>query len=280
MKKLLIGTIAFFMTILLILIIILSAYNSTINNKNYLLSVLEKNNFYSELHSAINEHFEEYVLQSGLPEDIFTGLVSDEFVKNIVNENIDSFYSYVHNQSLNLEISLDISELETELMARIDKFISESGIVSSAETQTSIDEYINVVFEPFTLNSTIMSGITAFSDYLNTIHTFYRLAMGGAIIAIIVLLVFLFMLYKNLLSSLVCVLAITLSSGIIIRLFSELLIRNEIINNFYILSLYFSNTITSYIQGIFNLLITITNIVFIGVLVIFVVLLAFIRKNK
>lgn len=281
MKKFVIGIISFLLTILLILTIVLTTYNFTINSKDYLLNTLEKNDFYPELRSAIDDHFEEYVLQSGLPEDIFVGLVTNEFLRNMVTKNVDIFYAYVHGKSSTLEINLDTTNLQNALITRINNFINENNIVLDSEGQKSIDEYLRIVFEPFSLNDVINNGLDTAANYLQKINDLYRIAMGCIIIVVVILTVLLFVLYKNLISSLTCTLAVIFSSAIIIRVVSEILLRNKIINDFYIFSIYFSNAIVSYIQGIFNILILITNIVFAVVIVLFIALLLFgKRKSK
>ena len=79
------------LALLLITTIFLYIANNTVLNEDYVLSKLEKNNYYDNIYNFVESNFEQYIYQSGLEETVIKNIVTREKIKNdtkIIIENI------------------------------------------------------------------------------------------------------------------------------------------------------------------------------------------------
>ena len=74
----------------ILITVILIFLLSTIFNNQYLINLLEKENYYSKLEDEITEELSYYVIQSGLDETILNNLVSQEEIKESTLEIINN----------------------------------------------------------------------------------------------------------------------------------------------------------------------------------------------
>ena len=94
----------------------------TILNENYLIKQLEKNNYYNNLYTSINEEMSYYIIQSGLEEEVLENIYTKEMVTNSVNNLIKNFYT-------GKKLTIDTTLLKENLNNNITNYLSKNNIV-------------------------------------------------------------------------------------------------------------------------------------------------------
>ena len=83
-------TIMFFGLISLIIV------RFTIFNENFILRELGNNNYYDKLYSMVYEEMSNYVIQSGLDEEIINDIYTEEMLVNDTNSLINYIYNLLN----------------------------------------------------------------------------------------------------------------------------------------------------------------------------------------
>lgn len=81
------------LTILLLGTILISTIRATVLRPNYIINNLEKINYYDKVYNSINEEMQNYLIQSGLTNDVLTDIYTKEDIKNSLNNSIYTFYN-------------------------------------------------------------------------------------------------------------------------------------------------------------------------------------------
>lgn len=136
-----------------IVIGIINVFSSTVLDKNYVISKLEENNYYSEIYELVNSNFENYIQQSGLDESVIKNLVTEEKIKVDVNIIISNIYD-----GNNDEIST--AEISEKLNQNID-----DQNVKTAENEKQINEFVDCVVSEYI--TTILH--TKYEDNINQV---------------------------------------------------------------------------------------------------------------
>ena len=69
------------LSVLISILILTNIVNATILNKTYILDKLDQSNYYSQTKKEIQSNFENYILQSGLQEDVIVNIVTEDKIK-------------------------------------------------------------------------------------------------------------------------------------------------------------------------------------------------------
>ena len=96
--------IAFFLTIVILANFALVLVSNTILKKDYMLSLIEENGYYEKVATDLQNGFEEYKYQSGLPDEVFQNLYSENDVRKDINSIVNNVYdgAEVTNSSENV----------------------------------------------------------------------------------------------------------------------------------------------------------------------------------
>ena len=109
MKKIIYILLSFFMA-LIIFIGSLSFVGAVITSSTYLKSVVVVSNYVKKVETEIAESLKSVAIPSGLPENFFNDKIKTDFIKNTVNESINSALSGKTYQMPNEEIEALILE--------------------------------------------------------------------------------------------------------------------------------------------------------------------------
>jgi len=141
-KKIIINIECFLLTIFVFLLLILTVVLNTIFNKNYMLDILEKNNYYENTYFNLKDTIESYTIQSGLDTSLFLNLFNKEKVKNDINILIYGIYD-------NKEIVIEVESIKENLITIIDNKLKENNRITSNDERLAIDEFINTILEVY-----------------------------------------------------------------------------------------------------------------------------------
>lgn len=237
------------LSFLLIILIALFLANNILENKilskEYMISKLEENEFYLQVSREVENGFENYIYQSGLPEDTIKDLFTDEMIKNDVNSLLDKLY-------YNKDINLSTDKVRENLNKKIDDYLDSEGIKINNQGKENIKKFENLIINEYTKN--VNASNTLYEKGYKGIEILDKLnSKVGSIpmIAIIVILVLLVIInIKNLLVAINYMGISLLSLGVLIKLGVNLIFNNVKIDNLVILTQSLSNVLTSIIKDI------------------------------
>ena len=169
-KKIVTYVLGFILVITLLISIALTILNQTILKKEFVVNLLEKNEYYSKIYADIYDTFINNTVQTGLDESILDGIITEEQVKNDVN----SFVNYLYGIG---EISIDTEGVKTRLEENINKEIEKNGKKLVQNEQEAINRYVSKIVEIYE------DGITYAKSYAKTISNIVQKVQKASNIA-------------------------------------------------------------------------------------------------
>ena len=236
-------TIMFFGLISLIIV------RFTIFNENFILRELDKNNYYNELYSMVYEEMSNYVIQSGLDEEIINDIYTEEMLVNDTN----SLINYIYNGESK---SYDTKVIENNLRENVEDYLLKHDIKN--DDKDAINKFIKQIVNVYENKIDI-------SDKLNEASGIFQLGkkilnIGTILLFIIVSILYLVMhfYYKDESQQVVL-----FTSGILIIFGYFYVVNNFDINNIIIFNEVVSNVIIGMIYNILNKFLFIAGLLFI-----------------
>lgn len=176
------------LTILLLGTTLISTIRVTDLRPNYIISNLEKINYYDKVYNSINEEMQNYLIQSGLTSEVLTNIYTKEDIKNSLNNAIYTFYN-------NKKVSVDTNSVKTNLENNINNYLIKHNIVVTEKE--GLDLFVKQMEEIYTNEIMISSKINNFSVYLAKVIKLADIAIIVLGITTLVLLVFGYFFYKR-----------------------------------------------------------------------------------
>lgn len=131
----------FILSLTIFLLISLIILKTTLYNPNYIQKEFNKNNYYSNLYNSINEEMSNYIIQSGLEEDVLKDIYTEEMLKENINDIINTSYN-------NKKIIIDTKKVEESLKNNINKYLSKNNIeITDEESLNKFIEQIITVYK-------------------------------------------------------------------------------------------------------------------------------------
>lgn len=229
----------FFLVCLLLGNTVLFVINNKILNKEYAIQVLEENKFYDAVLLEVNDGFENFIYQSGLPKDTIESLATIDIVKRDIN----SMVNYIYGGN---EFVLSSDTIRLELDTRISEFIVSEKRNLSKEERENITKFEDLIV------SSYEESIMPVKNYFGTINEYYikvcDILKNINFILVIVIIVFILIfivLNKNTKINLANGFGIAfLSSGILFKMFENVIFKYIDVDNL----LVFSSSLTNLVQ--------------------------------
>ena len=184
-KNILLGYLFGFITsITLILLVLLLICKFTISNKNYLLNILEKNNYYEKINDEIKEEMELHLLSTGFTNEILENVYTKEEVISDIKIFIDNMYD-------GKVTILDKSNIRFNLNINIDNFFKKTklSVMNKTELNNFVDDLTNAYKDEIRLYGFIDDALVKFNKINNIINI-------GTIITLILFIILSFVLIK------------------------------------------------------------------------------------
>lgn len=273
MKKFISYIICIILVIIIIVANTLYILANTVLNQNYILEVLEDNHYYEKTYNNIKSSFSQYILQSGLDEDIINNLYTKEQIKEHVNIVISNIYT-------NEKQKVDTNKIKMKIETNIENYLKANKIELNNVQKESVDKFIK------TIEKTYEDEIS-YSNYLDKIgnkvyKTNYilkkaRIFVYGSIVALVVLILVINI--KKFFFGISYIGVALLASGII-NIITKIYINTKInINKIRLINEDISLVIINIVNHILNF-IQCSGLVLIGTGVILIILTNLIKNNK
>lgn len=247
--------ISFLIIFVVFAIIATNILNSKILNKNYMLSKLEETEFYLQISREIESGFENYIYQSGLPEDTIKDLFTEEMIKN----DVDTLVSHVYEGK---EIVLSSEQLRNNLDNKIQEYIKSQNLNLNEQGKKNIKEFEDLIVNEY--NNNINVSNTVYEKANSGIELLQRISDKISklpVIMLIILIVILFIInIKDLLLAINFLGISSLSIGILLKLGVNLIFSNVQIDNLLVISSSLSNLAINIIKEILYMISDYSNI--------------------
>lgn len=243
-KKIITYIISFILSLCILLFASLLIFSNTILDKQYMISMLEKNNYYERTYEDIKDGFKNYIMQSGLEESILDNLYSKEKVVSDVNMVIESIYE-------NKELQIDIQTIRNQLNNRINTVLQQNHRVPDAEEREAIQVFVEAIVDTYE-NGIVYSSssIKKIGKICHKAQTIVKEIKMMCVAVIFVLTIIIIVVNCNIKKSLNAIGISLLTSGILCTAL-KLLIVNRI-HDVLILNMTFSETLRAICQEIID----------------------------
>ncbi len=248
----------FFSAILFFIISILSILLITVFNKNFILDILEKNDYYNGLNTVIKNQMSYQVVQAGFDDEVLDGIYDEDLLRRSTKKVLDGLYN-------NKEINISTSKIEEELNKNIEEYVANRGF--TIDDREAVDKFVVEMTNIYKTN-------IGYSNVIEKVRTLfnnsYRIILIGLIISVILFIGNYFFsktIFKerNIIVSL-------FTTGILLIFFSYYVKENIDINNITIYTELISKVIINYLNDIFKIM-DILGIIYIIIGLIMIILL-------
>ena len=235
--------ISFLLSIVLLLNVLMGVLSFIIFNPNYYIDKFEENKFYDNVLQEVNSGFENFIYQSGLPENTIVNLATDDMIKSDIN-------SLVLHITQKEELVLSSNKIREELDVRISNYLEKESRTLTKNERENITKFEDLIVSSYEESILpIRDFIDELKDMYDKVFNLYNKVKLIPIIGSVVLLFVMFILNKNSKFDLVNFSGISLLTvGILLKLFGNVVLKNIDIDNVIV----FTNSLTSAFQYIFK----------------------------
>lgn len=190
-KKGIVYVLNFFVFLSIFSLSSLLIFSGTILNKQYVLESLKQSNYYEKTYYNIQDEFKNYIMQSGLEEEILENLYDREKIENDINQVLDSVYEAK-------EMNINTLDMRKTLDSRIKEVLNQNNRKPDAEEERAIQTFEDTIIEVYE------KGITYAQNYVKQIGELYtkistmlnKITIALAV-SIMVLLGIIIIMYRN-----------------------------------------------------------------------------------
>jgi len=235
-KSLLNIILAFIIIFAVFLLIGINILENRFLNKEYVLLKMEEIQFYEQISREVQSGFEEYIYQSGLPEDTIKDLFEEELLRKDVNNLIDCLYE-------GTDIKLSDEVVRKTLDTKIQEYLNAQNKKLSSEEQKNIEKFEELIVQEYKENVNVSTTlytkghiiIKKVEEIVNKIGKLPEILFIGLIVFIVLINL------KDLLVAINFLSISSLSIGILLKLGVSLVFTNIDFDNLLILAKSVSN---------------------------------------
>ena len=253
------------LTVSIVAFISLYTISSKIFSEKYVLSSLEKANYYDEVHKLLESNFEKYIGQSGLDENTLKDIVTKEDIKKDTEKIITSIFD-------GLKEDISTKELKNRLHDKIKKSVNKNNL--STVDENAINEFINQICNEYKSTISSLNYESQINDIYSSLMKYIKIAKKVTIVSIGISIILLILLNLKRMYRVLTNLGISiLASGLILTILNIYFSTSIKIDYISILNDQISGVLRSILKDILGV------ILFNGILLIIVGLVFIIGAN-
>lgn len=226
------------LSVLLLIIILMLILKSNVFNKENIKKVITNNNYYENIFNDIRSNMENYMVSSGLPEQVLNDIYNIDDVKNDINNYLDNLYN-------GEKTSVDTGKLEEKIDNNINEYLNNHDLkITSKDSLKLFKEDISKIYsEEITLYNLVNGFISPFYK----LNSLFNKVLPIVIIIFIALFIINILLFKsNLIGSIVS------ASGLMLFIIKIFILDKVDIQNVLIINKYFSEIMKKLYLNISN----------------------------
>lgn len=235
--------ISFLIMLMIFVILLINILDNKLLDKNYILQKMDESEFYLQVSREVESGFENYIYQSGLPEETIQDLFTDEMIENDVKTIVDCLYE-------GTEIKLSDNTLKETLHQRIEEYLESQNKKLNEQGEKSIEKFENLIVEEYRKNVNVSTTLFVKGNQAIEKMIEVRNQVGSWHLIILVILITILVLLniKDLLSAVNFIAIASLSGGVLLKLGTNLIFNNIDFENLLIMSTSLSNLISAIIK--------------------------------
>ena len=234
---------SFLIVFAIILVIATNILNNKALNKDYIFSKMEESEFYLQMSREVESGFENYIYQSGLPEDTIKNLFTEDMIKKDANSLINYLYD-------GTEIKLSSDLLRANLDAKIQEYIKTQNITLNEQSSQNIKQFENLIVNEYDKNINISN--TLYEKGHEIIELVQKISdkIGNLPIILLVVLIIILIIVnmKELLVPINFLGISLLTTGILLKIGINVIFTNIEIDNFMLMTKSLSNLIITIVK--------------------------------
>lgn len=234
---------SFFIVLVVLVIIAINILNSVILDKNYMLSKMEETEFNLQVSREVESGFENYIYQSGLPEETIKNLFTEEMIEKDVNTIVNAIYD-------GTEISLSSDDLRKNLDTKIEEYIKNENLNLNEQGRNNIKKFEDLIVEEYDNNVNVSDELYAEGNsIIKELKTVSDRVGNIPQITLVILIVILVLL--NITDLLIAINFLGISSlsvGILLKFGTNAVFSNVDLDNIVLLTTSLSNLIISIVK--------------------------------
>ena len=234
---------SFLIVFAIILVIATNILNNKALNKDYIFSKMEESEFYLQMSREVESGFENYIYQSGLPEDTIKNLFTEDMIKKDANSLINYLYD-------GTEIKLSSDLLRANLDAKIQEYIKTQNITLNEQSSQNIKQFENLIVNEYDKNINISN--TLYEKGHEIIELVQKISdkIGNLPIILLVVLIIILIIVnmKELLVPINFLGISLLTTGILLKIGINVIFTNIEIDNFMLMTKSLSNLIITILK--------------------------------
>ncbi len=230
---------SFLSVLLIVCVVLMLIIKFTVFKKGYISNILYKSNYYITLQTNIIEDMEDYMMSSGLPEEILDKIFTEEELKRDVNIFIDNLY-------LGKKTNLDTNYIRERISQNISDYLKNNNVEVTNDTdlESFKDELIKIYNNQVCLYKTL-DGFVGMVKKANNLLNKATIIVSVLLLIVLILTILCKVKYFD---------SIFISVGIIL-IFIRFLIYEKIdVENLLIISDNFSKVLKSLLIKIGNIM--------------------------
>ncbi len=236
---------SFLLVIIIIVVIVFHLASTTILNKEYVLKKLKETEYYLQISREIQNAFENYRYQSGLPEEMIKDLYTEEMIQSDVNSIVDYIYE-------DKDIVISEQQVKEKLDTKIKNYLVSEGKILNKQGEKNVQEFEDLMMKEYYKNFNVSeSGLKIAKDTLNKIIPIYvHLKYAPLFFLVMVFISIILLNIKDVLMGIRFVSISLLTTGILLKIGKSFVFSHIDIDNRIVLTASLSNSITTIIKEI------------------------------
>ena len=193
----------------LLILALLLIIRKTIFDKSFMYRVIDENNYYVNVYNRIDENVKDYMMSSGLEEDILDGVIEEDNVKKDAKNFIDSIYKgevyIVNTEEIESKLRSNINDylkkhnLGVDNTSELDMFISDIGKIYKNEINLydmvnglapRVVKYTNIIDKVIIVDSVIVGVLFILMIVLNVVSVGSSILSSGISLILVRLFIF------------------------------------------------------------------------------------------
>lgn len=241
--------ISFLLIFALILGILFNFLSNKIFNKENILKRLEETDFYMEVSREVYSGFEDYIYQSGLPEDTISNLYTDEDIKNDINSIVNHIYE-------GKEIVLSDAKISKNLDNKINDYLKQENIKLNKSEQDNVNKFKNLIINSYKNNIKMSNTLISLArEYYQKVNEIFVKVQDIPLIVGVALVFLLIVINIKCLSNTLNYISISLlSAGVLLKLFNYIVNKKVEIDDLLIIATSFTNFVQNILREIIEMI--------------------------
>lgn len=114
--------------------------NTKLLNSSFYEGSLNKSKYYEYLPQEVNKGLAILSISTGIPQEVFTNTVNNDFLKEVTNSNIRNAVDYMKYNIEELQYSLDKDKLQGEIYSNLENYAKANNINLNSEAKGQLTQ--------------------------------------------------------------------------------------------------------------------------------------------